>query len=368
MKIKLFSKNKKEQKKLPKYVRMRPRVDNSKVLAVAQKRSRKNGGFSKIKEELKKVNLKVYVSIIVSILIVASVALVIVFFRTTDVFNIRTINLVVDKQEGFDSINKILEQYKGRNVFAISLDELEQSIKSQVVGVDSVFIDRSLLGTLSVEVVEQVPVFFEANSSGIYLINQSGVVMEVVGPKSPLEFTETEELIRGNLLPPDSDQVRLRYLDLLSEEERGSVIWKDVPLSEKERVLDQMKGELETKISDYNAQLAEQLKEDRFRDLIGSYISNSITYNVGDKVDLENLNFISIVLDFFKSKGFVVAKSSWQSGYTLEVILESGQRILFSVKRSYTDQFEDLNTLIYHGQINGAKIIDIRSSNYSVVR
>lgn len=352
---------------LPRYVNMKPRVDNSKVLAQAKKRrfrTRLEGAG--VLERLK--GLKI-VRVFLGVIIISAIAGLIIFLRTTTLFDVKEIGIIVDKQPNYAIVEEILEEYRNRNVFLISAAEVEEKIKERIPSVNTIFVNKSLSGILNVEVIEDSPIYYLANSNGIYLINQDGEVMEVIEPEVKLELSETEQLIKDNKLPADSDQVRLKYMERFeTEEEKSQVIWKDVPEEEKEAVLNQMKESINAKIADFNNRLQDQVKSDRFRDLVGSYIVADTKYSVGDQIPLENLNFLSLVQDFFKSKNIGIWKSTWTSDYTLEVQLDGNPTVLFSVKRSYTEQFEDLNTLIYYGQFNGARIVDVRSSNYSVIR
>lgn len=367
MKFNFPSKTKKQEMR-PSYINMRRRVDNSKFLEQAKKRKRQTA-LKRTNEalpvDIKSLPLKRIFFTGIAILLFA---VVLIFFRTTSIFNVNEVLVISDKEENYNTIKKIVDGYINRNILFISASEIESGIKKEVPSIHTVFVDKNLSGTLSIEVIEDLPVYYLANNRGIYLINQDGEVMEVIEPSVKLVFDETENLLLKNSLPSDSDQVRLKYLSQFEESERDSIIWKDVPKEDKDSVLNKMKEELNNKIADFNNKLKEQLKESRFKDLIGSFISNSESYTVGDQLSLDTLNFVSVVLDFFKSKGMVANKASWISEYTLEVALDGNPAVILSVKRSYTDQFEDLNTLIYHGQFNGAKFIDVRSSNYSVVR
>lgn len=361
-------KNKKIEKKVrPAYVTMTPRVDNSNILAQAKKRQKKSIKQAKVIHPAVFVNFPLKKIGIVLLIILPIVALYL-FLRNTSIFDVKEVTLISDNQENFQKVLNIIEEYKGKNILFVPDQEVEGKIKDAVPAIHTVFINKTLAGKLKVEVIEDVPVYYEANNTGIYLINQSGEVMKVIAPEYILKFDETEELVKDNKLPYDSDQVRVKYLSKFPEEERNDIIWKDVPREEKEETLNLMKSEVNQKIADSVNKLSEQIKGDEFRNLIGSYIPNDQRYQVGDQLSLESLNFISIVLDFVKSKNFVVEKVVWESDYSLEVILENNPSILFSIKRGYTAQFSDLNTLIYHGQFNGARVVDVRSSNYSVIR
>lgn len=358
----------KKQEKRPSYISMKRRVDNSRFLEQAKKRKRQTvikRTNDALPANIKSLPLKrIFFTGIAIIIFVC----VLVFFRSTSIFNVKEVLVISDKQENYNTIKKVVDGYINKNILFLSASEIETSIKKEVPSIHTVFVDKTLSGNLSVEVIEDLPVYYLANNNGIYLINQDGEVMEVIEPSVKLEFDETEKLLLQNSLPSDSDQVRLKYLSQFEESERDSIIWKDVSKEDKDSALNKMKEELNNRIADFNNKLNDQLKESRFKDLIGSFISNSESYSVGDQLSLDSLNFVSIVLDFFKSKGMAANKASWISEYTLEVALDGNPTVTLSVKRSYTEQFEDLNTLIYHGQFNGAKFIDVRSSNYSVVR
>lgn len=370
MNIPLLKRQKKIIKpvKKPAYVNMRPRIDNSNILAQAKKRKKTNVFNSRkemIPESVSSLPAKKILVIIFLMILFAGSNFIL---RSTTIFDVKEIVVITDKQEDYSAVKNIVDQYMSQNILFVSSSEIERKIKEEFSAIHTVFVDKSLSGKLKVEVIEDIPIYYEANNTGVYLINQRGEVMEVIPPNERLQFNETEQLIRENRLPADSDQVRIKYTAQLDEAEKNEVIWKDVPKEDKESTLNQMKDELNTKINDFSNKLSEQLKEDKFKDLIGSYIPNNQVYSVGDKISLDSLNFLSIALDFFKSKNLVSTKAVWESTYSLEVFLQDNPSVLLSVKRDYAEQFSDLNTLIYHGQFSGARVVDVRSSNYSVVR
>jgi hypothetical protein len=364
-----FRKKKNPPTQLPSYVRMRPRVDNSAILVQAKKRNRQqiisSGKQIKAFEFLNNVGLK---RILVIIGIVSLVVLGFLFLKNSNAFDVKEVELIVDTKQDYEQIKQIVNEYMGRNIIFVSASQIEASIKNKFNSIHTVYIDRSLNGKLKVEVIEDVPVYYQANNVGIYLINQRGEVMEIVESKGNLVLDSTEKLIQSNALPLDSDQVRIKYLDGFPEEERAKIIWKDVSAEDRQSTLNKMREELNAKINDFSNKLTEQLSSDEFRDLTGSYIPNNYKYAVGDKIDLENLRFVSLVNDFLKSKKFVPIKSVWISDYSLQIFLEGNPTIVVSTKRGSAEQFTDLSTLIYHEQFNAAKLIDVRSSNYSVIR
>jgi len=364
-----LKRNKKEHKATrPNYVNLRPRIDNSNILAQAKKRKKTNTYNVRklaLPENLANLPIK---KVLVVIIVLVSLLAFFFFLKNTTIFNVKEVVVITDKQEDYSVVKSIADEYLSENIIFISSSEIEKKIKDRFNSIHTVFVDKSLSGKLKIEVIEDIPIYYEANNTGIYLINQRGEIMEIVQPRDKLQFDETEQLLRENKLPADSDQVRIKYLSKFEEADRSKVVWKDLPKEDKESTLTQMKDELASKINDFSNKLSDQLKEDAFKNLIGSYIPNNRTYKVGESVSLDSLNFVSIVLDFFKSKNLVSSKVVWDSAYSLEVFLQDNPKVLFSVKRNYSSQFSDLNTLIYHGQFNGAKIVDVRSSNYSVVR
>lgn len=362
-------KNKVEKSaKKPAYVNMRPRIDNSNILAQAKKRKQAtvlsnrmqvlSGGNSSLPIK------RILIGVVILFLIVGATFLL----KSTTIFDVSQVEVITDKQGDYSAVKAIVDGYMSQNILFVSEGEIKRKIQDQFSSIHTVFVDKSLSGKLKVEVIEDVPIYYEANNTGIYLINQRGEVMEIVSPKEVLSFDETEQLLRDGLLPADSDQVRIKYLSKFEEAEVSEIIWKDVPKEDKEATLNQMKNDLNLKIDSFSSKLSTQLEEDRFKDLIGSYIPNNQVYAVGDEIPLDSLNFLSLALDFFKSKNLTSTKAVWESTYSLEVFLQDNPSVLLSVKRDHEEQFTDLNTLIYHGQFNGARVVDVRSSNYSVVR
>lgn len=354
--------------KKPAYVNMRPRIDNSNILEQAKKRKQTNALSNRMQIlQGKNSSFPIKRILLGSCMLFLFVG-ALYLLKNTTIFDVKQIEVITDKQGDYTAVKGVVDGYMSQNILFVSAREIEQKIKDQFSSIHTVYVDKSLSGKLKVEVIEDVPIYYEANNTGIYLINQRGEVMEIVPPNEVLKFDETEQLLRDGQLPADSDQVRIRYLSRLDESEASEIIWKDVPKEEKEATLSQMKGDLSVKINDFSNKLSEQLKEDRFKDLIGSYIPNNQVYAVGDEIPLDSLNFLSLALDFFKSKNLTSTKAVWESTYSLEVFLQDNPSVLLSVKRDHEEQFTDLNTLIYHGQFNGARVVDVRSSNYSVVR
>lgn len=362
----LLNKNPKRKLALQRSSSNKKLSKNKEIYKLAKKRQRAQNPILKATLKLNILSKITPKARLVGFLFVIFI-LAVVFFRSTTIFNIKNIEVIVDNQKNYNVVNSIAQEYLGKNAFLVSAGSISNKIKEELSSVHTVFINKSLNGSLRIEVIEDVPIYYLVNNLGIYLINQDGEVMEVIDLDFKVELSEVEKLILDNKLPLDSDQVRIEYLESLPEEERASVDWRQIPLNVKESALNSLKDKLNSRFSEFNSKLASKLKEPIFNDMVGSFIPNNVSYKVLDRLSLPDLNFVSVIFDFFKSKNLVVERVDWLSGYTIQVLLSPGTKIFLSTKRPSAEQFVDLNTLIYHGQVNGNKTIDVRSKNYSVI-
>ncbi len=301
-------------------------------------------------------------------IIVLAVALVI-NFRNSSNFSIKNINIIIDDQSKVAIAQGVLDNYKGKNLFTLDRNAMVNDLKAKIPDTSQVFINKTIQGNLTVEIVRDVPTFYAVNLSGSYLLNQNSKVIAVLPNAKPINLTESDKIIlNGGTIDPNSDLVRIKYLGKIDDEDaRKAVVWKDVPLDDKKKTVEDLQTDFTNNINSYFNTSQDQLKTTDFYKLVGSFYRSSTVYNIGDSFNHDELNFLAKLFDFFKTKTFPINRVVWTSDFTAQFELESKPVIIFSMKRDLGEQTTDINTLIYYGQFENQKVIDVRSSNYVII-
>jgi cell division septal protein FtsQ len=286
----------------------------------------------------------------------------------SDTFKVKEIEIIADNVDDTSEMSKILDKYKGISVFTINSGQLYDDLKKAFPNVDEVFVHKTLNGKLNVEVVQNLAVYYVINFSGTYILDHNAKVLEVYNDNKLLINDFEQKILKGEV-NAQGDYVREVYLSkITSEEDRLKVKWDQIPQADKDKLFTEIVNDLYARINTAFQKSLDFLKVPKYANLSGYLEYLSKEYSKGDILDKGKLTFISLVADFLRNKQKVIKSTKWLSEYTLEVTLEESRQILFSLKRDLKDQFRDVETLIFHDQFSKARIIDVRSDNFSVKR
>jgi len=305
--------------------------------------------------------LPVFVLVITVILVVFVVSLV----RSNKYLKVTNIELLADDQDKI-KIEDYLSKYKEVSILNIQPDQLANDLKKNFSEIRQVYVEKKLNGELDIEVVREVPAYLLTNLTGTYILNYEGKVIKVLYPTG-LSLNDLEQKVLTNTLPLDDDTIKNKYLEKITDPvQKTKVDWTTVPTDQKQKILNDFINQLNAKIETYYKQVEDKIKASQYTSSISFFEDNNSQYNLGDSIDHTNIVFMGGIIDYLKEKNLPIKRLAWISDYSLKVSLESGVNLIFSTERDIQDQLKDMDTVLFYGKLSGAKVIDVRSSNYSI--
>ncbi len=289
---------------------------------------------------------------IIVLLLLLSILGVLSFFLLGERFDISEIsiqgNSFLTKQFFEDELNHL----KGKNIFLTRASGVDEDINELSPFVKDVIVEKKLPNKLNITIRERKPAFVLVTLSGAFLVDEEGVIVDVLKEFKPLEITDEDIDILmgyGNLEEQKSKSKKDKKKKVLGKKERKELLAKK-------------KKELESLVKRFWTENTKSLL-DEYEDysLIYSYKRRSFT-NTEHVEDSIMKNSLEVVRSNF-IPGKEVIKYIWESPFRFVVYLMEGRSIIFSSRRGIEEQLKDLKALILRLKRQGKefKKIDLGS-------
>ena len=265
----------------------------------------------------------------------------------------------------------------GKSIFLQRTYSAEQRLLKDFVFFKRVEIRKIWPDSLVVNIAERQPQLILINLNGVFIIDDEGLVIEVLKSESLNFSPEKIEIVRG-LGDPEAKYVEQRIrADMQGttldddgfQQEADAFDFEAIPLSEKIIVLEQIKEELTNEIISLLDENNKLTTETRHAGLPRVYVYENRAYEQDTAVDPQKLIISTEVTQFLKSQpDTVIEKITWEGDYLVSFQLLSGKRLIFGVTRDLSEQIEDYLVLRARLHLDGRdfSVIDLSSSNISV--
>ncbi len=256
-----------------------------------------------------------------------------------------------------------LDKFKDKKIYTITASTIKKELQDSFKEVKEVFVYKTLPDSVVVEIVEDTPKLIVVNFAGIHLLDTNSIKIGSIN-YTELKLLDSEKSIYDEKGDFNADYVQEKYLSKLSEEERFDVDWAKVSDDDKKAALEELKAEVKSKLDSYLNSASDAISQSAYKDLPIMY-----QYDFeGTNFKKTDFDFTLNVLEALKNRQLKFIKNIWISKYTLQISLDNNKTILFSIKRELTEQFKDLDSIVFYGQFNQARIVDLRSDTYSIIR
>lgn len=284
------------------------------------------------------------------------------FLHENSVFVVQKVEIVGNEEISDLQIISTLGQLEGQSLIEISGADLEDRLEQEFPYIRTAYVDKLLPGQVRVTLVERFPEFVYSNLSGAYLIDRDAVVVEVLGVEQQSELTDTERLIVEGLGDFDADYVLTEYISQIEDdEELENLDWSKVPNKEKREVLEQMKQSIQTEVNELRKEKTEFVRRAGFDRLPAAFGYDAKLYEVGEQFNSKQMTYTQGVTNYLKGENIAFVRLIWLSDFTMEAIVSSQLRILFTSTRDLENQIASLQTLRESININKVRLIDVRS-------
>jgi len=303
-----------------------------------------------IKEILKNKYIKFFLS-------VTLLCILIIFIRYllfSPNFNIKNINIDGCQNVERDFVFSRVERIMDKNIFFVRSSNLSKEIRNYSAYIADVRVEKHLPDNVDIVIEEREPVFIWVNLSGAYLISQEGLVLEVVSDFKNLNISSEDiDLLKGygNLKEyteseeddEDGDEEELEEAEPAEAEEDS---FEEEELSNEDilELIEQEKSEIISRVDQYWSENMSKIPE-KFQ--IYTYV---FSYDQSSFVSLDRLNEdilddtkVGLDIDFI---GEDVHRYIWESEYRFVFFIDMRRKIIFSTRRDFSMQADDLRILL----------------------
>lgn len=328
---------------------------SSKYSDVAQQRKK-----AILKDRLKEVRISFPIkTILIAALLIVGVGIFLALRNSA--FDIKDV-VVIAPKEVVEDINLVMQDFKGKNIYLVSEEEVFSKIKEKVPEIEKVYLYKELPSTIQIEALAGDPVLILANLDQVNLLDINGQTIGTFGNLQKIELLDFEKDILSGKIDLEAEYIKNKYIENKTDQEKLQIDWPKVPVEEKTAVYNNLKQVAEGKVVTYFNSVQDIYSKSVYNSLplIESYYISQI-----DKVDLD----LSIALiDSISSRGVRIVKNFLSTKFTLDVYSEDNKLIRLSLQRGLEAQIKELDTIIYYGYFSSAKIIDLRIDTGSITR
>ncbi len=306
-------------------------------------------------EILKNKYAKIFIS-------VAFICILVIFgryFLFSSNFNIKHLYIEGCENVERDLIFNRLERIIDKNIFFIRSSSLKDEISNYSAYISEVKVEKHLPDSVYVNIDEREPLFVWVNLSGAYLVSQEGLILEVVADFRDLEISSEDiDLLKGygNLKEYTvSEEDEDGEGDTDEGEENESIdeesnveeeVDEQEQLSDEEilELIEQERDEIIARVDQYwNENMVNIPEKFQAYTFVLSYDQKS--YVSLDSLSEEILDNTRVGLDI-NFIGETVHRYIWESEYRFVFYFDVRRKIVFSTRRDFSTQSEDLRVLI----------------------
>lgn len=288
-------------------------------------------------------------------------------------FTIDKFEIIGNESLSEDEIKLTAEKFKQRSLLTLSTDEVEEHIRENNLYVEEVYVRKVLPGTLEIEVVERYPSLIAINLSGSYLLDSKFRVISILN-KQDFDVTDYEVNVLLNYATIEDDFVKERYIASLSEEERAEIKWEEVEAEKKQEVLDEVKEDINTRLTSFLSDQKALIVESPFKDLNINYFlypeeeisdRESKSYEIGEYLNRDKMSFTENTRIEFLNMGFRINEIKWVSEFRLEITFDDFKKAILTDRDSLESQIEKMQLLIINSVVETQREFDLRGIKYT---
>ena len=294
-------------------------------------------------------------------------------YLSSEEFNLTEIQFYGSSLTLEEDLDLVREEFLGKNIFLLRTRTVEDKTTEVGSYIEEVYVEKDLPDKLEVHIVEKDPRLLLINFSNAYLIGEDFEVIDTLSEKREIRLNEQELNILNNFGDISSDYVVDRIVakeeDLTKEEEESFI--SKITDKQKEEALEKIQEEISTKIEKAFSTHKEAVGESRFWHLPQVFVFDNEVLEVRGSVDKNRIKTFFGVIGLMEGmKDFEVERYESNSQFKFTVKLKGRKSFIFSTKRDFSLQEEDLSIILDQLSVDGTgfKSIDVGSEKVVVER
>ncbi len=322
--------------------------------------------------------------------VLAFVAIILIIFLglkllSSDYFNVDTIDTLGVRSVTSEQIVEEVSEFTTQGIFFTSASSIEKTLLSKYPSFKLVSVKKIWPNKLIVNVTEKQTLFFYVNLNGIYLVNEDGVISEVIHQEK-INFSEEqlgvitgEEGVNSTLVTKRLEsEFRLKQeeerekggeiIPTVTEEEEEEFDISQVPLEDKFEMLNIIRQQLLDHADKLVRSMEESVDLATYPSLEMIYSFDNILYEESDQVDQNRLRLTNEMLKFSQQKSIEIDEIRWEGRYIVKFKTVDEKFITLGTGRNISEQLEDylVVTTELKGEGKNYHEIDLSSRKVSV--
>lgn len=271
---------------------------------------------------------------------------------SADYFRVNTITTVGARTVSEQQIFVDIESLTTEGIFLTSSKAIEKTLQDKYPSFKSVTVSKIWPSRLIINITEKQPALFYLNLNGVYLVNEDGVISEVI-IQDKINFANEQLNIITGAEGIDSvmvyERLQSEHLDKekdLEEEDKTEFDIDQVPLDEKFLILNTIREELFDQAKVIIVSYLEGFDVSSYPEMEKVFAFDNELYAEGDMVDPDRLQLTREVLKFLVRENTEVSEVLWEGKFVVNFITESGKTLVFGTNRNISEQLEDYRVII----------------------
>lgn len=336
--------------------------------------------------KLPAINIKKFGLGLVAFLIIVSVLYLFTFFATDQQFAVSDFVFIGNNQLDDSKLEASLSEIRGTNIFLLRTTDVAGKLIRENFFVKSVWIRKYYPNKLLINVTEREPSLTYINLAGVYIVDSDGNVLKQLFNEK-LNFTQEGLDIINGFGDPNAAYVRERIMSNLSitptptpsntllikpdssptPTPTPADFFEDIPISEKIKVLNEIKDELIETVNDTLDKNSTNVSQTEFAGLPRVFVYENNEYSENDIIDKNRLEVTNEANRFLKSSTeFIVERIIWQGRYLVVFKLTTGEEITFGTNRKASEQLEDMLIIQNQLRLEGKTFLKLDLSSKKV--
>ncbi|MBN2016492.1 FtsQ-type POTRA domain-containing protein [Candidatus Dojkabacteria bacterium] len=289
----------------------------------------------------------------VSIIVVISCLLIILgrFFLFGPEFEINEIQIHGCNSLDAYSIEEKLSYLKGKNIFFVRASRVGDEVLNISPYIMTAKAEKHLPGTIIVNIEERRPSFLWINLNGAYLVDNEGFILEVIVNYNNFEISEEDlDLLRGYGNLKEIEESRVKEENSAVEdtdaqvEESADEIAEELTLEEKYVIIEGNRQEVISRVDSFWEEKIVGIPEVYMKyPFVFSYEQREISIREEISEEIVSSTKVGIGID---SLGEDVVRYIWESNYRFVIYLARRRKIVFTTRRNFDEQVNDLDVLL----------------------
>jgi hypothetical protein len=291
-------------------------------------------------------------------------------------FNIKSIQVQGNQTLDTPFVEGKLDYLLGQNIFLVRSSDLSTDVQRISSYVFSAHVEKKLPDTLLITIEERSPRLLWVNLAGIYLLVEEGVVLEVRKDFQNLELSSDDiDLLKGYGQITEPDPLEEEDPTVEPEEEvpaGGSTTQADgqdeaeeVDPTEKLAQIEQARQEVVARVDNFwKTQLQEFSELDSTYSVVYSY--EVFDYAILDRFDKQLMTTTEAGISISDLPD-TVDQYIWESDFRFVIYLKNLSKIVFSTRRDFAQQVNDLKILLADFRNKGISFSYIDLSSESIL-